>query len=757
MAIGDDFSIATNGDIRHTSGTTTYTVLELHRWLQDLADDQQASGNDVVDITSFTPSDRSTDQIITLIDHSANSGPTYNIDDDAAQYFYGGSVTQNGGDEVYSGLRVLGAVNNSATQLYVIQDNDLYQFTPDPDAPYWGDQSGGGYNGDSAAGILMEILVKSRTNGVDIDGKRIRVQARHWGDSYDFFNVTLGEGVSVAAIGTTPDAQNDTDHAVVYGYTHIVNSGGTATAPTGGYQTIDLNNGNGAQPYYSGWTYGADTSGDGLKGMWEYHKDLSGHGSVLVDAQDETSYDNSPTTEGSFTGGTGYSTSDSLTMSDGSTVTVDNQTGGVVDQFTVDATTSTGSLKPGDTLTATGGTGTGFTLILDDDNLRAKKTIDTLDGQLFLGITHSMAYDNESGNLTERETLVWGTEITYDTLLSGPFTPGNYVTIGTNGAAGRVMYDDGVSQLIVALDDTSITILDNDVITEFPGPGAGATTTTAAVNVTVVNNDKSGGSGILLALDDDGTTGNFYIQLLTGVAPVDNLEITGVTSTQTADVNGAPTARTVAKTFTGSYTGTLIGAYGLGVVSSDLTAQDTIEDLLGVTQTPPNNVTFSVTGLVSGEDRVLVAPRDGVVIDLDQLTLNTTLSGAAETSVVVTTTIPSDTPSPTGTIRVVNDSGFHRYLAYTSYTGSTFTITSADFSGADELDAATQPTDVYITYIDKLAAAATESVTVVFNATRDLFVRVRDGGATPIKTFESTSAQLTSTGGSVGVIRTSDA
>ena len=201
----------------------------------------------------------------------------------------------------------------------------------------------------------------------------------------------------------------------------------------------------------------------------------------------------------------------------------------------------------------------------------------------------------------------------------------------------------------------------------------------------------------------------------------------------------------------------MIGAYGVGVDPDDLTASDTIEDLAGVTQTPPNNVTFTVTGLVSGEDRVLVAPRTGSVVDTDQMTLNTTLSGAAEGSVVVTASIPTDTPT-TGTIRVVNDSGFHRYLEYTSYTGSTFTLNGTyDFSGADELDAATAPTDVYVSYIDLLATGTQESFTSVFSSTRDLFVRVRDGGATPIKTFESTSAQLTNTGGSVGAIRTSDA
>ena len=63
MAWADDFSVATNGDIRHVSGTTTYTVLEMHRALQDLADDAQAAGDDIMDISVLTPSDRSTDNI----------------------------------------------------------------------------------------------------------------------------------------------------------------------------------------------------------------------------------------------------------------------------------------------------------------------------------------------------------------------------------------------------------------------------------------------------------------------------------------------------------------------------------------------------------------------------------------------------------------------------------------------------------------------------------------------------------------------
>jgi hypothetical protein len=140
-------------------------------------------------------------------------------------------------------------------------------------------------------------------------------------------------------------------------------------------------------------------------------------------------------------------------------------------------------------------------------------------------------------------------------------------------------------------------------------------------------------------------------------------------------------------------------------------------------------------------------------LDEAQMTLNTTLNGAAETAVVVTAPIPSDTPT-TGTIRVQLDTGINRYLTYTSYTGSTFTIPSTSFTGAN---AATTPRNVFVTYIDKLAGASTESFTTVFSSTRDLIVFARDGGVTPIKPFTGDAAQLIATGGSQAVVRTSDA
>jgi hypothetical protein len=154
---------------------------------------------------------------------------------------------------------------------------------------------------------------------------------------------------------------------------------------------------------------------------------------------------------------------------------------------------------------------------------------------------------------------------------------------------------------------------------------------------------------------------------------------------------------------------------------------------------------------VIGEDRVLVGP-ESAGLQVNQFALNGTLSGVAVTSVVVTPAIPSDTPS-TGTIRILLDTGIYRRVAYTSFTGSTFTIGSTDFSGANT---ATTGNNTFISYIDKLATATSESFTVVYAADRSVFVRVRDGAGTPIKTFETTGT-VGSAGGSATAIRTSDA
>ncbi len=92
------------------------------------------------------------------------------------------------------------------------------------------------------------------------------------------------------------------------------------------------------------------------------------HGAEIIDAQDETSYDNSPTTEGSFVGGTtGHVAADILVLDDDTVIVVDLVSAGVVTQFTVDATRS--KVFAGvRSMVATDGAGDAFTLTPDTDN-----------------------------------------------------------------------------------------------------------------------------------------------------------------------------------------------------------------------------------------------------------------------------------------------------------------------------------------------------------------------------------------------------
>lgn len=559
MAIKDNFSVGVNGDIRYVSSgeDPNYTVLELHRFLSDLADNSNVIGDDLLDITNSTPSERSTDNIITL-------NTPYNIDDAVAEKLYDGSITQYDGDEIYSGLVVVGSLA-STTTLKIIQNNTFYDPLGDGKiSPFWGT----GINTDPANNILLRCLVKTRTGGIDIDGKRIRVQARNLGDTYSEFSATLGVGNSTAAIFTNSDLNNQTTTLDISGWS-IIN--------IPGYQLLDLDNNGSVEPYYSQWDIGAQSIND----LYEYAKYIQRSGS--------------------------------------------------------------------------------------------SETIHGIDGELFRGITHEIQYTGEVG---------------------GSFIQDEIITF------------------------------------------------------------SNGSTALILAIDDQGTTGKLYVQILTGVTPLDTNSISGVDSGATATINGAPEARTISPVFIGNSTGSsIIGAYGIGIKYEALTASDQLFDLDNVLRIPPNVVVYTVGGLVIGEDRVLVGPETigGGELELNQFTLTSDLNAVNETSVQVNKVIPSDTPS-SGTIRIQTDSGVYKRVEYTSYTGSVFTITTTDFS----IDTASISNNTFISYIDELATGTSASFQTVYGTDRKLFIRVRDGGGTPIKTFE-TPGTLGSAGGSTTAIRTTDA
>jgi len=94
-------------------------------------------------------------------------------------------------------------------------------------------------------------------------------------------------------------------------------------------------------------------------------------GAILLDGQTQADFDNSPTTEGTFSGGTGHAVSDVITLSDGSSVTVNAVSGGAVTQFTLSTANADGNVVEGVAVTQTSTTGSGinFSLTPDEDNV----------------------------------------------------------------------------------------------------------------------------------------------------------------------------------------------------------------------------------------------------------------------------------------------------------------------------------------------------------------------------------------------------
>jgi hypothetical protein len=165
----------------------------------------------------------------------------------------------------------------------------------------------------------------------------------------------------------------------------------------------------------------------------------------------------------------------------------------------------------------------------------------------------------------------------------------------------------------------------------------------------------------------------------------------------------------------------------------------------GTSQVPPTLIGITLGNLVSG-DRVLAARENGSGgILKDEYTPVAASSGA--TSLQVVESIKTDTPS-TGVIRIKN----LRYT-YTSFNAGTKTFSGLSPGLASNIVTAD---DVFVPYIDKVAASGSESVTFIYSSNFSARVDVRNGsGGSPIIPF-NTLLSVTSAGGSVNASRNSD-
>lgn len=204
-----------------------YTPQEMHYWFSDLGDDSTFIGDDVQDRTRERVSNRIFTTIVTALG-------TTNIDDAMSYHMYGGSWAQTAGAVQYSGLDISIVDPLGTTEPIVIQNNALLSTTT---TEYWKNS----YMASAAAKI--RLMVKTRTGDADIDRKVVRVRALERFDSYFTApDVTLGTGVGSASLVSNNDGSDTTADATVATWIDV--------ALTSGYQLVDHNNANGAQPYW---------------------------------------------------------------------------------------------------------------------------------------------------------------------------------------------------------------------------------------------------------------------------------------------------------------------------------------------------------------------------------------------------------------------------------------------------------------------------------------------------------------------------
>ncbi len=709
-----------NGNIRYIGadhgavGASYATTIEFHRWLQDLADDPVSSGDDALDATDILPSSRATDNLITLLG-------LYNIDDGAAEHLYDGTIIQGtGGTEVYYD----GIVNygNSGIVIGVHQNGAVLA----DDFWNWGV---GGADDTSAGASFMTDSGEAWT----ID---------QW-VGYVIKNLTDGSQALITSntattiLGTLWGGTNDDWDS---GDNYLISQG----------LNEDVTQGISHRFLIKTRTAGADIDNRKLLGINRTLLKTFGEFSINATAR----------------GNNVLALSDAGDLNN--TTAVDT-IGGWIDVYmdrVASSTTVSGVNSAGQPiLNVVDGT-----QFLPGDFIQPGVASDIAEYQILSIATNALTLNR---NL---EVATVGGETVYD--LSYGFNQIDVDNDSTNEDY-YCQWDKGAKSINQFFERMKWLGMENGPGYLFGIPGELFRGITHEIDVDTPTGtwapcediSWSGGTGQMLAVDSPTAATKLWMQILTGVAPTDGQVITGGISAASAAMNVTIVDRSslISTPFVGTSTGSaLIGSYGLTLQTTDLSAADKIFDLTNTLIAPPNNVQFDLSGLVIGEDYVIVGPWDGTSTDINgdpevnynQMALNVSLSVDNITSVTIghangdELTIPTDTPS-TGFIRVEDDNGFLRKLHYTGFTGTVFTIDTTD-GQEDFLSVnATLGNNVFLTYLDKLAGAIEESFTFVYNVDRKFVIKVRDGGGTPIKEY-ITSGTMGSNGGSSTAIRTTD-
>jgi hypothetical protein len=297
MAIGDDFTIDyVNERVYHSSGTTVYSVNALYSWLMDTFDELGAL-DDEVPMSAQTPTAYTLingwfmdDESFKYLNGGAiqttghNHGATYPNGVRITTLAAGGYVSAIAGD---IGKTVTGGTTGDTGEL-LAYDNTLRKWwiRPDDENDLFDNASealtiatgtgAGTTNAVSTTGENLwanvyslgsieagtniyaiqngtkltswwsaghvDVLIKVKEAGTEIDGASITLFAREFSDTYDWYTIDLSAGGRNAVpLASANDLNNQTASGTVAGWSNVTITFGSISR--------NLNNGNGLQPY----------------------------------------------------------------------------------------------------------------------------------------------------------------------------------------------------------------------------------------------------------------------------------------------------------------------------------------------------------------------------------------------------------------------------------------------------------------------------------------------------------------------------
>jgi hypothetical protein len=810
MAIYDDFTIGSTGyaqkRIRHTSGTTVYSVNAFYSWLMNEFD-EQAQMDDDVPMSAQTPYD------YTLVNG-------WFMDDTSYQFLKTGAITTSGyngairvltmsataytpcvsgdiGDAVLGGITgdtgILVDYNNTTRKWWVRMDavDDLFDVAESITGPGTGTGTtiGPSTTGEdlfsnvyslgtiatSPYGLVyiyqkdelltgwwvrghIDVLVKIKESGTEIANGVITVFNRQYGDLYDHYeiDVTTG-GRNAVPLATSTDLNNTTGEIyLIPAATANFDVGNFVRGVTSGAYGELLAVEAGPNRFYLGTAKGTFQTSETLK----------------------------ETTNGLASGDTGTQTTNDASTAFTNVVAGYGGAGKIL-VYTVsgdlDYDAQTGDFAVG--LTVTGGTSGATGVILKDTDAGVT-------GTLVLGNVIGSFKDNEvitdtgTGSADVNGTLnpaVTTIDKAYPLETAYPYN----VVIDLNGDTVADFYQ-YLKYITREAQTFSIYNYNSSIrIIEFIAGGY-VSCVESDVGKAVLGGTTTD-AGTLLAYNNSTRKWTVKMALCTGVPATDSMfdvvetvSVTSGTGTGTtlgcscaAPQDGAeyvitfpgysPVKAEPFGTFAG---GTYFGARGIWI--EDMAVADiksySLTDANGTVRNPPNQVNIMVGSVVLGDTvAVFKTTGDNYIIDKSQYTCVAQGSGVGYVRVNPSSPIPNDTPL-TGYIRVCKITAgkivSEQRYEYVSWNNDDQPTYSTFVLSGTTSEVYTTDDRAYVPYLDTTAGGTSATVTVTYVSARTVMAVVRryDGTTPPgdsIIPFR-TKGSIGATGYTATAIRTPD-